>query len=118
MYLPVSSQAPNVPLATFSLTLSVDLPRNANSQSWMEPAPLVARWVSQPRSIIRVKIRAAPLRNRWAPYIRITAAFRRRAAAMRVAHSVIRSNNGSAQAGGGDAGSTRISSTQQRLLRG
>ena len=63
----VSCQVPNVPSATFISTLSVDAPNQAYSQSWIVPAPLVARWVSQPRAIIRSRIRAAPLRSRWAP---------------------------------------------------
>ena len=39
MYLAVSCQVPNVPLATFISTLSVEAPNQANSQSWMVPAP-------------------------------------------------------------------------------
>ncbi len=67
MLRPVSSQVPNVPVATLSRTLSVERPSQAYSQSWIVPAPLVARWVIQPRSIIRSRMRAAPLRSRWAP---------------------------------------------------
>ena len=67
MLRPVSSQVPNVPVATFARTLSVERPSQAYSQSWIVPAPLVARCVSQPRAIIRSRIRAVPLRSRWAP---------------------------------------------------
>ena len=48
MLRPVSSQVPNVPVATFARTLSVERPSQAYSQSWIVPAPLVARCVSQP----------------------------------------------------------------------
>jgi len=54
IFLPVSSHVPKVPVATFSCTLSVDQPWKANSQSWIAPAPFVARWVIQPRSIRRL----------------------------------------------------------------
>ncbi len=63
----VSCQVPKVPLATFISTLSVLAPNHAYSQSWMVPAPLVARWVTQPRAIMRSRISAAPLRSRCAP---------------------------------------------------
>ena len=56
-----------MPVATLFSTDSVELPSQAYSQSWIVPAPLVARWVSQPAAIIRSRIRAAPLRSRWAP---------------------------------------------------
>jgi hypothetical protein len=64
MLRPVSSQVPKDPVATLSSTLSHDAPSQANSQSWIDPAPFVARCVIQPRSIISVTIRAAPLRSR------------------------------------------------------
>ena len=48
MLRPVSSQVPKVPVATFSSTLSVERPSQAYSQSWIVPAPFVARWVIQP----------------------------------------------------------------------
>ena len=67
MFVAVSCQVPKVPLATFISTLSVEAPNQAYSQSWMVPAPLVARCVSQPRPIIRSRMRAVPLRRRWAP---------------------------------------------------
>ena len=67
MFVAVSSQEPNVPVATFCSTDSVEAPSQAYSQSWIVPAPLVARWVSQPPAIIRSRIGAAPLRSRWAP---------------------------------------------------
>ena len=35
------------PVATFSWTHSVEAPSQAYSQSWIVPAPLVARWVNQ-----------------------------------------------------------------------
>ena len=67
MFVAVSCQVPNVPPATFLSTLSVDAPNQAYSQSWIVPAPLVARWVSHPAAIMRSTILAAPLRSRWAP---------------------------------------------------
>ena len=67
MLVAVSFQVPNVPLATFISTLSVEPPNQAYSQSWIVPAPFVARCVIQPRAIIRSRIRAAPFRNRCAP---------------------------------------------------
>ena len=67
MLVAVSCQEPKVPVATFCSTDSVEAPSQAYSQSWIVPAPLVARWVSQPAAIIRSRIRAAPFRRRWAP---------------------------------------------------
>ena len=61
---PVSSQVPKRPVATPSRTLSVDRPSQAYSQSWIVPAPLVARCVSQPSASSASTIKAAPLRNR------------------------------------------------------
>ncbi len=49
MFDAVSCQVPNVPVATFFSTDSVDAPSQAYSQSWIVPAPLVARWVNQSR---------------------------------------------------------------------
>ncbi len=47
---------------------SVDRPSQAYSQSWIVPAPLVARWVSQPASHeLGRGLPAVPLRRRWAP---------------------------------------------------
>ena len=63
MKLDVSRQVPNVPFATFSSTPSVETPAQAYSQSWIVPAPLVARWVSQFPAIIRSRMPAAPLRG-------------------------------------------------------
>jgi hypothetical protein len=43
MFVAVSCHVPNVPAATFISTLSVEAPYQAYSQSWIVPAPLVAR---------------------------------------------------------------------------
>ena len=67
MLVAVSCQVPKVPVATFSRTLSVEAPSQAYSQSWIVPAPLVARWVNHPRGHHPLEILAAPLRSRWAP---------------------------------------------------
>ena len=53
----VSSQVPNVPSATFISHALRRAPNQANSQSWIVPAPLVARCVSQPWAIIRSRMR-------------------------------------------------------------
>jgi len=67
MFRPVSSHDPNEPVGTLARTLSVERPSQAYSQSWIVPAPLVARWVIHSCFIIRARIAAAPLRNRCAP---------------------------------------------------
>ena len=63
----VSSHVPKRPQATPSRTLSVERPSQANSQSWIVPAPLVARCESQPSAINEATIAAAPFFTRWAP---------------------------------------------------
>src|ERR1041385_4603018 len=117
MFRPVSSQVPNVPVATFSFTLSSVRPRKASSQSWIVPAPLVARCVIEPRSSNAFTIRCAPFLIRCAPYINTTAASRRRAAEIVFAQSWIALEISGGHGGGDWAGSTRIFSIALRLRR-
>ena len=71
---PVSSHMPNCPLLTYSSTSSQVRPRKANSQSWMEPAPLVAMCCSQPSSTILPRSGANPFLITWAPWHSTTGA--------------------------------------------
>ncbi len=82
MSLPVSSQSPNDPVATFARTSSPVWPRNANSQSWMLPAPLVAKCVIQPSSASAAMTGARPFLIACAPKAMITGAPAFRAAAI------------------------------------
>jgi hypothetical protein len=61
---PVSSQIPNSPTATYARTSSVLRPWYANSQSWIDPAPLVATWVTQPSRTRRASSGPRPFRMR------------------------------------------------------
>jgi len=64
---PVSSQAPNRPAGAFSRTDSPEQPWNANSQSWIIPAPCRSQMMTSPASIKRLIIGPAPFLIRWAP---------------------------------------------------
>ena len=55
----VSSHVPKRPQATPSRTLSVERPSQENSQSWIVPAPFVARCESQPSAISEATIAGA-----------------------------------------------------------
>ena len=116
MFRPVSSQAPKVPVATFARTLSVERPSQAYSQSWIVPAPLVARWVIQPCSIIRSRIaRRAVAEQVGAVDQHHAGAPLAGASGSVAAHSAIRSATAGGQGGGGASGSIRMSSARVRL---
>ena len=119
MFVAVSCQVPNVPFATFIPTLSVLAPNQAYSQSWIVPAPFVARWVSHPLRHHPVEDfrRAVPNQMSSVNARSITAASRSRARRIAAALPRTFSITVSGNSGGGESGSTRISSTRVKLAR-
>ena len=97
--------------------LSVEAPSQAYSQSWIVPAPLVARWVSQPPAIIR----SSRSRGAVAQQVRAVdqddggAALARRADRLRAVVDHGREPR-SEQGGRSASGSSRISSTLRQAV--